>query len=150
MTNEPCWHPDLLRRFVPTLYAFSKCDGPNRLFIESNDLEIALSVRHCDMIHRQSALAGGLFCKLIRDMPCPVDDSEMTIVSNGALRVLHLGQRTILIHDRERSELLGFIARNVRVQEMVSSLIPALLDESVNNKSIQPLLQRSDKQHIAL
>jgi hypothetical protein len=150
MRDEPCWHPDLLRRFVPTPYVFSKGDGLNRLFIESNDLEIALSVRHSDRIHRQSTLAGGLFCKLIRDMACPVYDSEMTIISDGALRVLYLGQGTTLIHDRERSELLGFIARDVQVQKLVSSLIPALLDESVNNKSFQSLLQRSDKQHIAL
>jgi hypothetical protein len=57
-----------------------------------------------------------------------VDGSEITIISDGVLRVLYLGCGTILIHDHERSELLGFIARNVTVQELVSSLIPALLD----------------------
>jgi hypothetical protein len=128
MTDEQCWHPDLLRRFVPTPYVFSKWDGPNRLFVESNDLEIALSVRRAGIFHHQSNRAGGLLCKLIRDLAGPVDGSERTTVSDGALRVLYLGRGTILIHDRERSELLGFIARNVTVQELVSSLIPALLD----------------------
>jgi hypothetical protein len=61
-------------------------------------------------------------------MAGPVDCSEITIVSDGTLRVLYLGRGTILILDHERSELLGFIARNVKVQELVSSLIPALLD----------------------
>jgi hypothetical protein len=61
-------------------------------------------------------------------MAGPVNGSEITIVSDGALRVLCLGRGTILIHDHERSEILGFIARNVTVQELVSSLIPALLD----------------------
>jgi hypothetical protein len=126
MTEEPCWHPDLLRRFVPTPYVFSKCDGPNRLFVESNDLEIALSVRQAAIVYRNRP--GGLLCKLIRDMAGPVDCSEITIVSDGTLRVLYLGRGTILILDHERSELLGFIARNVKVQELVSSLIPALLD----------------------
>jgi hypothetical protein len=129
MTDEQCWHPDLLRRFVPTPYVFNKWDGPNRLsFIASNDLEIALSVRRAAIFQRQSNRAGGLLCKLIRDLAGPVDAQERTIVSDGAIRVLYLGRGTILIHDRERSELLGFIARNVTVQELVSSLIPALLD----------------------
>jgi hypothetical protein len=129
MTDEQCWHPDLLRRFVPTPYVFNKWDGPNRLsFIASTDLEIALSVRRAAIFQRQSNRAGGLLCKLIRDLAGPVDAQERTIVSDGAIRVLYLGRGTILIHDRERSELLGFIARNVTVQELVSSLIPALLD----------------------
>ena len=128
MTSEPCWRPDLLRRFVPTLYIFSKCVGSNQICVESNDLEIALSVRHSGTVRRQGNRPGGLFCKLIRDMAGPVDDSEISIVSDGTLRVLYQGRGTILIHDHQRSEILGFISRNVTVQELVSSLIPALLD----------------------
>ena len=126
MTEEPCWHPDLLRRFVPTPYVFSKCAGSNRLIVESNDLEIALSVRRAGIVYHNRP--GGLLCKLIRDMAGPVDGSERIVVSDGALRVLYLGRGTILIHDQERSELFGFIARNVKVEELTSSLLPALLD----------------------
>jgi hypothetical protein len=129
MTDDRCWHPDLLRRFVPTPYVFGRYDGPNRFLIESNDLEIALNVRHSVLLHRQANRNDGLICKLIRDTASPVDGSEITIVSNGTLRVLYLGTGTILIHDHERSELLGFIGRNVKAQELASSLIPALLDE---------------------
>lgn len=128
MTDGQGWHPDLLRRFVPTPYVFGKYDGPNRFFVESNDLEIALSVRHSVMVHGQANRTGGLTCKLIRDSAAPEDGSEMTIVSDGTLRVLYLGTGTILILDHERSELLGFIARNVRAQELVSALIPALFN----------------------
>lgn len=127
MTEGQYWHPDLLRRFVPTPYVFNVWDGPNRLHVESNDLEIALSVRRSGVVHRQGKLAGGIVCKLIRDVAGPVDDSEITIVSDSALRVLCLGRGTILIHDDERSELFGFIARNVKAVELVSSLLPALL-----------------------
>ena len=129
MREEPCWHPDLLRRFVPTPYVFNLFDGSNQSFVESNDLEIALSVRRSNIFRRQGTRAEGLLCKLIRDMAAPVNGSEITIISDGALRVLCLGRGTILIHDLEKSELLGFIARDVRVQDLVSSLIPALLDE---------------------
>ena len=128
MTQQPCRHPDLLRRFVPMPYVFSSCNGPNQLFVESNDLEIALGVRRAGLVHCRDNFARGLVCKLIRDITDPVDGSEMTIVSDGALRVLYLGIGTILIHDHERSELFGFIARNVKVEELITSLIPALLN----------------------
>jgi hypothetical protein len=127
MTDQLWWHPDLLRRFVPTPYVFSGFDGSNRFMVKSNDLEIALGVRHSDTIHRENKRAGGLACKFIRDMTGPMDDSEMTIVSNGVLRVLFMGRGTILTYDSERSELLGFVARKVHVHELLSSLIPALL-----------------------
>jgi len=61
-------------------------------------------------------------------MAAPADGSEITIISDRALRVLYQGRGTILIHDHERSELFGFIGRNVKVEELVSSLIPSLLD----------------------
>jgi hypothetical protein len=127
MTDEPRWHPDLLRRFVATPYVFSKCDGPNRVRVESNDLEIALSVRQSRIVECQGNQASGLLCKLIRDVTAPVDGSELSIVTVGPLRILHMGRGTILIHDRERSELLGFVSPNVQTDELVSSLIPALL-----------------------
>jgi hypothetical protein len=128
MTDEACWHPDLLRRFVPTPYVFSDCDAPNRLCVESNDLEIALSVRRSDVVHRQGTRADGLLCKLIRDRTGPVGGSERKIICHGALRILCVGRGTTLIHDRERSELLGFIASDVRAEDVAFSLIPALLD----------------------
>lgn len=128
MTSEPRGHPDLLRRFVPTPYVFSGCEGQYQIRIESNDLEIALGIRHSDVVQREGSRSGGLHCKLIRDMAGPVDGSGKLIVSSGALRILQMGRGTILIHDHERSELLGFISGNVKVQELVSSLIPALLD----------------------
>jgi hypothetical protein len=128
MTVEPCWHPDLLRRFVPTPYVFSKGDGPNRLFVESNDLEIALGIRQAGLAQLRGKRGGGLLCKLIRDLADLGDRSEITIISDGTLRVLYLGRATILIYDQERSELFGFVARNVKVEELVSSLIPGLLN----------------------
>lgn len=128
MINQPCWRPDLLRRFGPTPYVFSKYAGSNQICVESNDLEIALSIRRSGIVQRQGNRTGGLLCKLIRDRAGPVDDSEISILSDGTLRVLYQGRGTILIHDHERSEILGFISRNVKVQELVSSLLPALLD----------------------
>jgi hypothetical protein len=125
--NEPCWHPDLLRRFVATPYIFFKGEGPNRIYVESNDLEIALSVRNSFISQFQENRTGGLFCRLIRDTDGSVGGTEISIVADGALRVLHLGQETVLIHDIERFELLGFISPKVEAYTLASSLIPALL-----------------------
>lgn len=128
MTDDRCWHPDLLRRFVPTPYVFDRYVGANRFLVESNDLEIALSVRRSVVVHRQMDQSGGLTCKLIRESAGSIDGSEITVISHGTVRVLYQGTGTILIHDHERSEFLGFIARNIKAQELVSSLIPALFD----------------------
>ena len=127
MTSEPRWHPDLLRRFVATPYVFSSGDDLDPLRVESNDLEIALGVRNSDIIHRKEGRTGGLLCRLIRDMAGPVDGSEISMLSDGPLRILQQGRGTVLIHDRERAELLGFVSRRVPVEELVSSLIPRLL-----------------------
>lgn len=129
MTNEPCVHPDLLRRFVAAPYIFTQGEGLNRICIESNDLEIALSVRDFFITLFQKNHSGGLFCRLIRDTDSdsPIDGTEISIVTDGALRVLHLGQETILIHDIKRSEFLGFVSRRIKARTLVSSLIPALL-----------------------
>jgi hypothetical protein len=126
--DGPCPHPDLLRRFVAVPYVFRSRDASNRLHVESNDLEIALSLWHSDAVKNKGKHAGGLFCRLIRDTTSLVDASELSIVSDGALRVLHIGQETILIHDKEKSELLGFICKNVNEKDLVSLLIPSLLD----------------------
>jgi len=128
MTSKPSRHPDLLRRFVATPYVFTKSDGPNRICVESNDLEIALCLRHSGIPRPLGDQADELFCKLIRDVAGPVDGSEISIVSCGRLRVLRRGRGTIVIHDLERSELLGFISKDVKIQELVSSLIPTLLN----------------------
>jgi hypothetical protein len=134
MTSEPRWHPDLLRRFVAAPYVFSSGDSFNSLQVESNDLEIALGVRNSDIIQRTESRSGGFLCRLIRDMPGPVDGLEISILSDGPLRILRRGSGTVLIHDRERAELLGFVSRTVPVQELVSSLIPRLLGAQSEEK----------------
>jgi hypothetical protein len=98
----------------------------------TNSSELVTALEPCDGSNR----------KLIRDIAGVVDGSEISIVSDGTLRVLHL-RGTILIHDREGLEFLGFNSRNV------SLLIPALLNPITKGKLIRPFLQRSDKRHIA-
>jgi hypothetical protein len=128
MTTRPSPHPDLLQRFVATPYVFSKSNGPNWLCVESNDLEIALNVRQSGIAQFRRNRAGGLFCKLIREMTGVADSSEISILSDENLRILHMGGGTILIYDIAKSELLGFISTQMKTQELVSSIIPAVLN----------------------
>jgi hypothetical protein len=126
MTNGTIRHPDHLRRFIATPYVFDARDG-SRICIESNELEIALGIRKSAAIQFEGRRTGSLSCKIVRDLAAPVDGSEISIISDGALRVLHQGRGTIVIHDRERSEVLGFLASNTTVHELVSSLLPILI-----------------------
>jgi hypothetical protein len=127
MTAEKCWHPDLLRRFVATPYVFSIGSGNKQLCIQSNDLGMALSVRRSCMTHRFKGGSDVLAWKLIRDSVAPEDDAQILTISDGVLRTLHLGTGTVLIYDRERAEVLGFILSTVKTNQLVSSLIPLLL-----------------------
>jgi hypothetical protein len=126
--NQSLSHPDLLRRFVVTPYLFVNGSIANQLHIQSNDLEIALSLRRSHTIQQCGMRTGRLLCKVIRDLAGPVDRSEVFIFSTGELRILHMGRGTVLMYDRERCELLGFVSTNVKAHELTSSLIPAVLD----------------------
>jgi hypothetical protein len=128
MTEDRHWHPDLLRRFVPTPYVFRGPDGSNHICVESNDLEIALSVRRFAADSPQFDRTRRLSCKLVRDTTCVEDSSEVSILVDGGVRMLHQAAGTILIYDEERAELLGFVARNIKVETLVTSLIPAVLN----------------------
>ena len=134
MTNEVSRHPDLLRRFVATPYVFAGRDDSRGIRVESNDLEVALRVRRSVIIHREGKRAGSLFCKIVRDVTGPVGGTEISTLSSGPLQVLYRGRGTIMIHDRERFELLGFLSPDVSVNELVSSLLPALFGGSIEEQ----------------
>ncbi|HXC94879.1 MAG TPA: hypothetical protein VNU92_04220 [Edaphobacter sp.] len=123
MNGERGWHPDLLRRFVATPYVF-RGGAESLACIESNDLEIALSLWNARFICRGQNNRE-LSCKVIREAAGSADGAEMVVISDGPLRVLYQG-RTILIHDCESAEVLGFVSSDVKAPELVSLLLPAL------------------------
>jgi hypothetical protein len=127
MKAETCWHPDLLRRFVATPYVFNNSVEREQLCIQSNDLEIALSVRRSYITQRFKGGSAVSTWKLIRDTAASEDGAQILTISDGVLRTLHLGTGTILVYDRERAEVLGFISAAVKAQQLSSSLIPLLL-----------------------
>lgn len=134
MTNEVSRHPDLLRRFVATPYVFAGRGDLRSIRVESNDLEVALRIRSSVIIHREGKRAGGLFCKIVRDAAGPVDGTAISILSSGPLQVLYRGRGTIVIHDRERLEILGFLSPDVSANELVLFLFPALFGGSIEEQ----------------
>jgi hypothetical protein len=127
MRAETSWHPDLLRRFVATPYVFNSSIGRQQFCIRSNDLEIALSVRRFCIEQRFKDGSGVLAWKLIRDTAALEDGAQISTISDGVLRTLHFGTGTVLVYDRERAELLGFVSMAVKTQQLSLSLIPLLL-----------------------
>ena len=127
MKAETHWHPDLLRRFVATPYVFNNSSGREQLCIQSNDLEIALSVRRSCIEQRFKGGSNVLVWKLIRDTAAPEDGAQILTISDGVLRTLHLGTGTVLVYDREKAEVLGFISAAVKTQQLSWLLIPSLL-----------------------
>jgi hypothetical protein len=121
--------PDLLRRFVATPYVFCRTQGVDRFLIESNDLEIALEIRHYCINSYRKNNPSVLNWKIIRDNSTSKGGSKISIVSDGVLRTLFLGMGTILFFDCEKGELLGFISPGVTGKQLITSLIPILLDQ---------------------
>jgi hypothetical protein len=125
MTNGNARHPDLLRRFVATPYVFRRRNDSSRIRVESNELEIALGIWNSAIVGKGNWVEE-MYCKIVRDAAGPVGGSDISILADGPLRVLYRGRGTILIYERERVEILGFLSSDVKAVELVSSLLPAL------------------------
>jgi hypothetical protein len=131
MTAETSWHPDLLRRFVATPFVFCSSGRANKICIQSNDLEIALSVRRSCITQRPPDSVNVLSWKLIRDVAVSAENARISTITDGSLRTLYFGTGTILIHDREKAQVFGFISAEVKADQLVSSLLPALFNSQV-------------------
>src|SRR5271154_1893949 len=133
MKAETCWHPDLLRRFVATPFVFCSSDGANQSCIQSNDLEIALRTRRFLITQRPPDSFKVLSWKLIRDVLAPAEDARISTITDGSLRTLYFGTGTVLTHDREGAEVFGFISAEVKAEQLISSLLPALVNWQVRD-----------------
>jgi hypothetical protein len=135
MITTSCLQPDLLRRFVATPYVFSNNGGGVQRSVQSNDLEIALSVRQLYTKRYSGSLPHVVLWRIIRDTAPADKEPQLFTITDGCLRTLHLGMRTVLVHDRERAEVLGFLSAGVETQDLVSSLIPLLLRSNGRDRS---------------
>lgn len=117
--------PDPLLRRVALPYRFCVRQGASEFRIESNDLTIALFTRQFMLESPQYEMVRRW--RLIRDANSPANDGSYTAMKNRQLTMIVAGAGTILVFDRERGEVLGFIGADVLMPEMSGLLAQLLL-----------------------
>ena len=108
--------PDPLLRRVALPYRFRVGHGASDFQIESNDLTIALFIRQFMLESPQYEMVRRW--RLIRDVDGPANDGSYTAMKNRELTMIVAGTATILVFDRERVEVVGFIGTDVLMPEL--------------------------------
>jgi len=134
--NDPL---DLLRRFAPTpLKAEVNLEIAN-VVLETNDLSFlpSLSGLSSTEISTKSCI-----WKIVRDVDVRGTTIEASIVMAGNLIVYSMGPACLIGADRERSEILAFIGRDVDTHSFQEVILPALcrLTEFVTRQQNVPIM----------
>jgi hypothetical protein len=127
--------PDLLRRFVPAPHVCNLFAGGSCVRLETNDPSIVTAMRSVTAPSPNENGRVSYSWKLIRDEEGPSGGREITILSSGPLSTLLLSMGTVIAIDRERREVLGFIAPDVSAEEFVSSWLPLITQLLVATES---------------
>jgi hypothetical protein len=126
MTTAYSKVPDLLRRFTPTPLSTCFSLGVNQVRLETNDPKI-IRVFEC---MKSTAVNNGeptFQWKLVRD-DVGGSDKDMFILVSDDLITLFRGQSTVIVIDRGRREVLGFLSPDVTPSELRTSLVPLLVE----------------------
>jgi hypothetical protein len=102
--------------------------GRDLIRIETDDLELALSLRHTcrsQSLHRRRTI---VFWRLVRERCAPTWTAEPRLFSCGRLRTLLQGAGTLLVEDVERREVFGFIDIGLPITQFTEALLPLLID----------------------
>jgi hypothetical protein len=114
--------PDLLRRFIATPHTFCTGVGEASARLETNDLAL-LADFQAEVQH----LPLGYAWRLIRDDVTSRGD-ETTVIVSGPLTVVLLGTVTLVVVDRDRRQVLGFVASDVHAGEFLNRLSSILAE----------------------
>jgi len=126
MTGRDTNQLDLMQRFLPAPYRFAMASGEEMVRIESNDLDIALSVRKFCANAGDRPICRVAEWTIMRDTKAPCTTDEQLLLVDEGLRTLFIGDDTVLIFDGVLRRVFGFIgARNT--SDLVASLLPILL-----------------------
>jgi hypothetical protein len=135
---------DLLRRFAPTpLKAQVNLEIAN-VVLETNDLSFFLP----SLSRLSTAEISTKSCvwKIVRDVDVRGTTIEVSIVMAGNLIVYSMGPACLIGADRERSEILAFIGRDVDTHSFQEAILPALcrLTEFVTRQQEAPIVIRPE------
>lgn len=112
--------PDLLKRFVPTSFKLIA----RGCVIETNDVDILE-----EFDDPSATIPAGFHIRIVRD------DETVNLRSDVRLACtlkacLLLSEGTIVMVDRERQSVFGFVSPNTAAKEFVQHLLPLALDHA--------------------
>ena len=128
MSPETSHVPDMLRRFVATPYSSLFCIGSTYVRLETNDPFLANTIQKATVCLEKSDAQEDSDWKLIRDKQAPRGGKEVSVLSAGPIGAVLLGPGTVIAVDRERREVLGFIAPDVSGEEFAAIALPLILN----------------------
>jgi hypothetical protein len=134
--------PDFLRRFTPTPYVFDVWANEHCIRIEAGDLEIALAIRQACRMGSFGEEEPTLYWRLIRDCRAPEYGAELSIFSTGELKTLLHQSGTLLIADRKRREVFGFIGPGLDMRQLTQSLLPQLMRHASSSGEEEPFTNK--------
>ena len=135
MSPETNHVPDLLRRFVATPNSSVFRIGSTYARLETNDPTLADTIQSATVCHENSDAQKDSDWKLIRDEQAPCGGKELSVLSAAPISTVLLGPGTVIAVDRERHEVLGFIAPDISGEEFAAIALPlilSLLDSTPN------------------
>ena len=127
MSPETSHVPDLLRRFVATPNSYAFRIGNTYARLETNDPTLADTIQSAAVCQESSDAQKDSYWKLIRDEQAPCGGKELSVLSAAPIGTVLLGPGTVIAVDRERHEVLGFIAPDISGQEFAAIALPLIL-----------------------
>jgi hypothetical protein len=118
--------PDLMLRFTPTPYVFELGAGRDLIRIETDDLQVALSLRCACKVWGVENVKPIVFFRLVRDRRAPQYGEELSVFSSGRLKTLLHATGTLLVADIERREVFGLIGAGLSLAQLTEKLLPLL------------------------
>lgn len=137
MSSEGVRIPDLLRRFVATPHTFTAGVDENSVRLETNDRAILSEFQS-----QVQYLPRSYTWKLIRD-DATSTGQETTVIVSGPLLTVLLGTETWVVVDRERRQVVGFVASDVNAGKLLNRL-SSIFAESASVKT-----EIGEQQHCA-
>ena len=128
MNTETTLVPDLLRRFVAAPHFSRFCIGGTSARLETNDPILASTIQGATVCCETEHAEGVSHWKLIRDEQAPCGGREVSVLSAGPIGTLLLGAGTVIAVDRERREVLGFIAPDISEEEFATIVVPLIVN----------------------
>lgn len=127
MNTEITRVPDLLRRFVATPHISRFHVGSTRARLETNDLILAATIQAATAGCETEGAGEFWYWKLIIDEQAPRGGREVSVLSAGPIGTLLFGLGTVIAVDRERREVLGFVAPDISGEEFAAIVLPRIL-----------------------